>query len=81
MIGFPEMLVAPAEKAGIKTPPDADNFDAKDFPHFAVFLNLQLGRRMPTPVSHWYNAKIIAAIPEDKIRTITTDEVLGLGFD
>lgn len=77
MIVFPGMLLGPAEKAGIKTPADADNYDANEYTHFAVFCNLQLARPMSC---HWTNAKIIATIPEDKIKTITVEEILEMGW-
>ena len=80
MIAFPAMLIGPAEKAGIKVPPDANNFMDKEYPHFTVYLNAQLGHPMPHPTAHWDNAKVIAAIPEDKIFTITVQELLAAGF-
>lgn len=81
MIAFPGMLLKPAENAGMKIPADADNFDPYEFPHFAVFCNIQLGRRMPTASSHWENAKVVASIPQEKIFTINTGELLALGID
>lgn len=85
MIAFPGMLLGPAHEAGIKTPPDNvvddDNkFDPQEYPHWMVFCNLQLGSSMPTPTAHWENAKVIAAIPEDKIRTMTYQDIMELGF-
>jgi len=81
MLAYPTMLVEPAKKAGIKVPEDADNFDLSEYPHFFVFCRMQLGRRMPTAYSHWENAKIIAKIPEDKIKMITIDEILEMGYE
>ncbi len=80
MLAFPSMLVKPAEEAGIKTPEDPDNFDAVEFPHFQVFCHMQLGQPMPDPSAHWENAKVVAKIPNDKILSITYDEILGIGF-
>lgn len=81
MIAFPGMLINPAKEAGMKVPENADNFDPKEFPHFKVFCNVQLGRRMPSPTSHWENAKIIASIPQEKIFTITIGELLTMEID
>jgi hypothetical protein len=81
MIAFPEMLINPAKEAGMKVPENADKFDAKKFPHFQVFCIVQLGRRMPSPTSHWENAKIVASIPQEKIFTITNGELLAMGID
>ena len=80
MLAFPEMLIAPAEKAGMAVPPDPENFDREEYPHFAVFCAVQLGASMPTPVAHWDNAKVIAAVPEDKIRTITFNQLIANGL-
>lgn len=81
MIAFPGMLLAPAEKAGMKFPADPENYDPSEYPHFHVFSIVQLGSPMPTPYSHWTNATIIAAIPEDKIKLITPEELESLGIE
>lgn len=80
MIAFPSMLLKPAEKAGINTPQDADNFDPNAYPHFTVFLNMQLGQPMPILGCHWDNAKVVAAIPEAEIKTITPATLIERGF-
>jgi hypothetical protein len=83
MLAFPGMLVDAAKQAGIKTPPNPDDFSkVKDeYPHFYVFCELQLGHTLYNGMtSHWDNAKIIADIPDDKIRTITCGEIYNLGF-
>jgi len=79
MMAFPGMLVSAAEKAGMKIPADPDDFDANEYPHFQVFCIAQLCRRMQLG-EHWENAKIIAAIPEDKIRITTLEEMIDMGF-
>jgi hypothetical protein len=80
MIAFPELLVAPAKTAGIKVPEDVDNYNKENFPHFYIFCTLQLGARMPTPNSHWLNAKIIAEIPEAKIKFVTLENLMEMGW-
>lgn len=79
MIAFPFMLFRPAEQAGMKTPTD-EEYDPNEFPHFHVFCSMQLGAPMPNPSSHWENAKVIAAIPSDQIKTVTPKDILALGF-
>lgn len=79
MLVFPGMLVAAATEAGMKVPPDPDNFDSGQYPHFRVFCNMQLGRRMQ-PGEQWENAKVIAAVPEDEIRTITAADLIRRGL-
>lgn len=81
MIAFANMLLAPAEQAGIKTPADTENYSRDEFPHFAVFSSIQLGTPMPTPTSHWHNAKVIAGIAEDKIRLVTGEDLTTLGIE
>jgi hypothetical protein len=80
MIAFRGMLVGPAQEAGIKVPVDPDNFDANEYSHWAVYCTMQLGRRIPTMTEHWGNAKIIAGIPEEKIRSVTIEAISALGF-
>lgn len=81
MIAFSGLLVQPAKNAGIKVPKDPDDYDQAKFPHWHVYVTLQVGRRLPSPRSHWENAKVIAAIPAKKIKTVTYGDVCELGFD
>jgi hypothetical protein len=80
MICFPEGLVGPAEQAGIKVPDDLESFDANAFPHWHVYCSAQLGSPMPSPDSHWRNATLVGAIPEEAIRTITPADLLARGW-
>lgn len=85
MIAFPRMLVSAASAAGIKVPSNPDEFDSdtnrNEHPHFFVFCIAQLGRPilhgMP---SHWSNAKIIAAIPNEQIMKVSLQNLFELGF-
>lgn len=80
MVGFPGMLTAPAEEAGMKVPSDPENFNPNEFPHFHVFCILQLGTSMPNPTAHWDNAKVIAKIPQEQIFSVTPAQVIEMGF-
>lgn len=80
MFAFPDMLKYAAELAGIKTPENCEDFNPEYYPHFEVFCIMQLGQPMPYPGVHFDNAKIIASIPDDKIKLITGQELLDLGF-
>lgn len=80
MIAFPGMLIQAAEKAGMKTPQDPDNFSPAEFPHFQVFCLAQLCRPVCFHGEHWGNAKVIAGIPEKKIRSVTLDDLLSAGL-
>lgn len=79
MLAFPGMLVSAATQAGMKVPANPDEFDANEFPHFYVFCEVQLGRRMH-PGAHWTNAEVVAKIPDDKIKSVTFGELVNLGF-
>ena len=79
-MAFPKMLRSAAEKAGMKVPPDTDHFDPKEFPHFQVYCNVQLCRPIRWG-EHWENAEIIAAIPKDKIMSVTLTDLLALGLE
>ena len=84
MLAFPSMIARSAEEAGMKVPDfDAkgnDEYDAKDYSHFHVFCVMQLGQPLLDWGSHWTNAKIIAAIPDNKIKTVTAKDIEKLGF-
>lgn len=80
MIAHPTLLVEPARKAGITLPPDVEDFDSEKFPHWAVFLNAQIGCPMPSPTSHWHNAEVVAAISDDEIMKITGQGLLDAGW-
>jgi hypothetical protein len=80
MLAFPEMLLGAAEEAGMKVPPDANDFKGEEYPHFAVFCGVQLGSPMPHSTAHWDNAKVIAAVPEDKIRNVTFNDLVAAGL-
>jgi hypothetical protein len=76
MIVFPNMLVPAAKEAGMPVP---ENTHDMEYPHFYVYCMLQLCR----PVSwgnHWKNAKIIAAVPKEKLMTMTEKDFNKLGF-
>jgi hypothetical protein len=79
MMVFPEMLVDAAKQAGMKTPDDPDQFDANEYPHFQVFCNVQLCRPI-TWGEHWDNAKVVAKVPDDKIRETTLEELIAQGL-
>ena len=81
MIAFPEMLVDSATKAGIKVPSDVTEYDKNTYPHWYVFCTLQLGQPMPYWSVHYDNAKVIAGISDDKLKKLTLDEVVALGFN
>lgn len=80
MIVFPSMLVGPAEAAGIQVPPDPENYSKEDFPHWHVYVTLQCGRRMPSPISHWENATVVAQCSEDDLKTATVQDFERMGF-
>lgn len=82
MMILPSMLLDAAQQAGMKCPELDENetFDKEQFPHFHLFCNAQLNRPI-TWGNHWNNAKIIAAIPENQVKTITWDDLDILGFD
>lgn len=83
MIVYPGMIVEAGRKAGMKVPenPDVDgSWKAEDYPHFNVFCNVQLARPLSYWGEHWENAKIIAAIPETEIKTITLESLLSRGL-
>lgn len=81
MLAFPGMLVPFAESVGMKVPKDPDKFDPHKFPHFAVYREIQIGRAIVRNCSHAENARIIAEVPDDKIKTITFGELIEMGVE
>ena len=81
MMAYPGMLASAAEKAGMKVPPNPDGeWKVEEFPHFNIFCVVQLGRRIRWG-EHWENAKVVAAIPEDKLDTITLMDLIESGLE
>ena len=86
MIASTPILCAAAKEAGIDVPKgvdfDGDNLSSfrESHPHFFVYVTLQLGAPMPSAAAHWDNAKVIAAIPDDRITKVTVKELKELGF-
>jgi len=83
MIVFPEMLIPAAKATDMKVPDELDDScldDIKqDYPHFWVFCQIQLCRRMLNWSEHWDNAKVIAAIPEERLKAMTVADFISAG--
>jgi hypothetical protein len=84
MIAFASLLVPPAEQAGIKIPDvvsdDNLTYDPKDYPHWHIFCNAQLGTPMPSADAHWNNAHVVASLSEFDTKVITMKELVDRGF-
>ena len=80
MIAYPELLVGPAQEAGITVPENPREYDHAKFPHWDVYCKVQLGAPMPSWTAQWDNAKVIGRIPEDKIRLVTYKQLEELGL-
>lgn len=83
MIAFPGMLAAHAASAGMKVPtdPDAEDWNPEEFPHFHVFCSMQLGKALHNWDEPDRNAKLIAAIPQEKIRKVSWLDLVQMGFE
>lgn len=78
MISFPSLLTVHAQNAGIKAPPNVDDYDIYAYPHFYAYSRVQVGRPI-IGESHVRNAEIIAAVSQNKIEKITFKELKKLG--
>lgn len=85
MLAFPSMIAAPAREAGMKVPSDeeCDDYNSAEYPHFAVYCTLHLGQpvdwgTLQDKLTH--NAKMVAAIPHDKIEKTTFEDLRKLGW-
>ena len=79
MLAFPFMLKPAAEKAGIDVPPDVENFNKRKYPHWSVFVALQLGCSM-CPGEHFNNAKVIALFSKKEIKRATLKDIINRGY-
>ena len=80
MIVFAFLLEEPARQAGIPVPKNSDCFNAEKFPRFELFCKAQLGRATTSANEHWENAKVIAGLPEEVLKTITPEGLRAAGF-
>ena len=70
-----------AKKAGMKTPEDPDNgYDKEKYPHFFIYCMVQLCRRIRWG-EHWDNAVVVAKIKEEKLKTITLEQLIAMGLE
>lgn len=80
MLAFAGMIAGRAKDAGMKVPKDPDGeWDAKKYPHFNVYCTIQLGAPIVSPRDVDDNARIIAKIPNDKIKKVTIADLIKLG--
>lgn len=81
MLALPSMIAEAARKAGMAVPEDPDGeWEASDFPHFNAFCVVQLGRPISSWGQSWGNAKVVAGIPLDELRTMTVLDVIKKGI-
>lgn len=71
-----ESLIGVAKQVGIAVPDDTSN-DAK-YPHWRLFCMIQLERPINSDDALLHNAKVIAAIPKNKIRSIVFGDISNL---
>jgi len=89
MLAFQSMIHKAAKDAGMEVPAeelldamdDEPSWSPEDYPHFHVFCNAQLGRSMHNMGQHWDNAKIIAAIPVEELKTVTFEGLIAKGLE
>lgn len=77
---FVEMLVESAKQAGISVPSDLCKYDPIKYPHWNVYVKIQLGASLPYPTAYCDNARIIAKIPKRKITKVTFCDLIGKGL-
>lgn len=81
VISKPEALAKIAKEAGIKVPEDINDFElTADYIHFVIFMTVQKGEEMPYPSAALENAKMIAAIPDEEITTVSIENLIDRGF-
>lgn len=80
MIRYPCMLKAAAIESGMKVPSDADEYEPNEYPHWHVYVRLQVGKELPSRWAHWDNAKVIASLSVDELKELTLEKAVDKGF-
>lgn len=75
------MVAKTARDAGIDVPPDPEKYDADLFPHWHVYLAVQIGRQIDDYASVSENAKIISKISVEEIRAVTFADLIAKGVE
>ena len=70
MITQPETLMDAAREAGIDMPADLHDYDKSEYPFWHLYCLVQIDRPMPGTDSHCKNAKLVADIDPDRIKSI-----------
>lgn len=75
-------LAQTALNSGIPIPPDIEDYNAEEYPHFFLFIHAQLCRTLPKdcPSAHWDNARLIAGIPTARIGQTSIADLEALGL-
>jgi len=80
MIACPELLVKPAQDAFIPIPENLEDYDVEEYPHWHVYLMLQLGSSMPDARAHFHNAHVVSRISDEDIFDLTGNDAINRGF-
>lgn len=70
-------LAQAASNSGIQVPDDPENFSAVEYPHFAVYAQVQMCRVIPEeqPSAHWHNARLIRTYSDEDIQEVSIDDL------
>jgi hypothetical protein len=82
MIVSMEALVEPAKRAGMRVPDlsKAEAFDEREYRHFAVFCWIQSCLPIGGHRERWWNARVIAKVPEESIMGMSLGKIVALGI-
>ena len=79
MIIFPSMLCSAADAAGIAYPANVDDdYDKDAYPHWHILCATQLSRSCQ-PGEHFENAKVIAKLEVEAMKTMTLEDFVKIG--
>lgn len=76
---FTEMFRSHLEGSNIKLPADLEHYDRTAYPHYDMFMFLNLGNIVDTDYIR-HNADIIASIPEERLTEVTVGDLEKLGY-
>lgn len=78
MFMFPGMFYNYIKDSRLKMPDDFEDYNPEEYPNFHVFMFIHLGRPLDI-VALEDNAKIIADISEDIIKSVTLNDLMKRG--
>lgn len=80
MFCFADMFRTHIKDSKLEMPEDFENYNPEEYPHFHVFMLTHLAQPICIEALE-ENANIIAEIPMENIKTVTYEQLEGMGVE